>query len=230
MDFIDKANMRIIDTVDTKGNPIKLQLKEPDYEITRLCDVEYKKAWTFCFQEGVKTHDRLQKMFLDQGEWTEDHDRQLNELNVNIAVKTVLLEKCNMKGRLDTAKQLALEIMELRNQAMTLSQLKQQPFQYSCENSANEIRMEAYIAYATVYADDEDSRFFKNYKDFTERREEKASLDVYNAYLQIVLQENSDFIRNLPENSFLMEQGFIDKDMKMIKQQPKIKKKVTSKK
>ena len=169
-------------------------------------------------------------MFNKSGDWTEEHDMRLNELNVNIAVKTVLLGKCEINGKADTAKELALEIMDLRKQAMALSQFKQQPFQYSCENSANEIRMEAYVAYATVYSDDDGQRYFKNYEDFCKRREEQAALDSYNVYLQIVLQENSEYIRSLPENKFLMEKGLIDNNMKVIRKKPQIKKKKTTKK
>jgi len=233
MSIAQKDEKRLIETIDKDGNPITLYLKEPDYNITRMCDIEYKKAWTFCFQEGVKTHAKLREMFQESGEWTEDNDRELNELNVNIAVKTVLLAKSQKNNNEKLAQDLALEIMELRNKAMGLSERKQQPLQYSCENAANEIRMEAYVAYATVYADDEDRRYFENYKDFTERRGEQAALDAYNTYLQIVLQENSEYIRGLPENRFLMESGLLDENMNVVKKKSKPKqttKKKTKKK
>jgi hypothetical protein len=228
MEQIDK---RIVNTIDSSGNPIKLYLKPPDYEITRLCDIEFKKAWTFCFQEGVKTHAKLEQMFRDSGDWTDEHNRQLNELNVTIAVKTVLLEKFKKQNN-QASNDLALEIMELRNKAMRLSQLKQQPYQYSCEHAAQEIRMEAYISYATVYYDDQDKRYFTNYKDFTERREEQAALDIYNVYLQIILKENTEYIQNLPENKYLMEAGVLDENMKPIRKKNvvKEKKKRTTKK
>jgi len=218
---------RYIETVDTEGNPIKLYLLSPNYEISRMCDIEYKKAWTFCFQEGVKTHAALMQLFKENGSWTEEHELKLNEVNVELAVNTVVLEKLQKEKKPDkeSVDRIALQLMELRNQAAQLSEQKQQPYMYSCEHAADQIRMEAYVAYATVFADDHGRRYFKDYKDFTERREEQAALDVYNSYLQIVLKENSEYIRNLPENKHLVSSGVLDENLRIKKTKALLKEK-----
>lgn len=213
-----KDERRYVETVDSEGKPIKLYLMPPNYEITRMCDVEYKKAWTFCFQQGVKTHAALIQLFKESGDWTDEHERKLNEVNVEIAVNTVVMEKLKKeKQDQKSIDRVALQLMDLRNQAAQLSEQKQQPYIYSCEHAADQIRMEAYIAYATVFADDHGKRLFKDYKDFTERREEQAALDVYNAYLRIVLEENSEYIKNLPENKHLVSSGVLDENLRIKK-------------
>lgn len=219
-----KEEKRYVNTVDTDGNPIRLYLTPPNYEITRMCDVEYKKAWTFCFQQGVKTHAALLHLFKESGDWTEDHERKLNEINVEIAINVIILDKLKQENSDKTnIDQIALQLMELRNQAAQLSEQKQQPYLYSCEHAADQIRMEAYLAYATVFADDPTKRYFKDYTDFTKRREERAALDIYNIYLQIVLEENSEYIKNLPENKHLVSSGILDDSLRLKKARKLIK-------
>lgn len=222
----DQEDKRHVDTVDVEGNYIKLYLTPPNYEVTRMCDIEYKKAWTFCFQQKVKTHAALIRMFKENGDWTEAHDLKLNEVNVEIAINTVVLEKLQKNGEdQENINRVALQLMESRNQAAQLSEQKQQAYLYSCEHAADQIRMEAYIAYAVVFADDQDKRYFANYEDFTERREEQAALDVYNAYLRIVLEENSNYIRNLPENKYLVSSGVLDENLRIKKARSLLKEK-----
>jgi hypothetical protein len=192
-----------------------------------MCDIEYKKAWAFCLQEKVKTHASLVQIYRENGLWTEDHERKLQELNIEMAVNSVTLENIK-KGKSqkdkDKANELALKILTLRNQSAALAEIKAQPYQYSCEHAADQIRMEAYLAYAAVYEDDRKRRYFENYKDFTEKRQEQAALDVYGVYLQIVTEENSEYIKNLPENKYLVSSGILEANLRAKKKTTVVKK------
>lgn len=232
----DVEKLRHIETVDEQDNPLKLYLKPMDYEVSKMCDIEFRKAWTFCLSEGVKTHAKLRDMFNDAGIWTAENERELNSLNIQIATLSIILEKHKQTKNFEKAKEAAFQIMEKRNRAMVLAEIKNEAYQYSCEGVASEVRLESYIAYATVYEDDYSKKFFKNYEDFKDRRTEKASIDVYAAYLQIVIDENQNHIREYPENKFLIESNIVDENLKTKKKRINqsnnndVKEKITKKK
>lgn len=227
---MDNQDKRYIKTQDIDGNDIELYLKPPDYEISRLCDIEFRKAWTQSLEMGVKTHARLKEMFGQQGIWTLDDEKELNKLNVDMAVQSVVLEKLKREGDLKKAEEVAISIVEKRNRAFALSEIKNESHLYSCEGVANEIRMEAYVAYGTVYADDHSRRFFRDYIDFKDRRQEQAALDVYAAYLKIIIDENSDQVNQLPEQKFFVDQKNKDRAKKVSSLTKRTKKKKKKKK
>lgn len=223
---MSNEDKRHIKTVDKDGKELILYLSPPDYEITRMCDIEHKKAWAFCLKEGVKTHAALVQMYKDNGTWTEEHDAKLQSVNIELAINSVVLEnlkRSKSKKDIDKANDVALKILQLRNQAAALSELKSQPYLYSCEHAADQIRMEAYLAYATVYEDDRKKRYFTSYQDFTEKRQEQAALDIYSVYLQMITEENSEYIKNLPENQYLVSSGMLDDNLRAKKKKSSVK-------
>lgn len=221
---------RTFETEDINGNPIKLKLLVSNYEISRLCEIEYKKAWAFCLSEGVKTRQRLEEDLRDAGVWTNREEAKVKDLESKAAIFNILLNEAVKKKEIDEARQAALELAGLRSRLEDLLSIKQAAFSYSCEGTAAEVRAEAFVAYATVYANDETKHYWSGYKEFTERREEKAAQEALAKYVDIMVTENITILKELPENKFFIEHGILDSDLKPVK--PKIvrKKKVVKKK
>lgn len=203
-----------VDTFDNDGEPLKLCLLKPNVRINKSCDIEYKKAWIFLMRQGIPTHKTLLKEFEDKGVWTKDHQKELNELNVKIGIQTQLMEKFIRQDKKEDARKAALEIIDLRNKSYEMIEIYNQAFNFSCEGGANEIRHEAYVAYATVYENDLEKNYFKDYADFKDRRDERATTDMHYAYMQHVINENQGFIRDLPENKWLIDIGYLTKELK----------------
>lgn len=213
MDNNDKIS-QTIKTKDSQGNDVDLCLLPNNFEVARRCDIEFRKAWTFALKEGIDTHDVLKDVFAAQGLWTEEHEKEFKETGVALQAHILLLEKYKKVKDMENGKKTALQLVDIRNKLMKMTERRQQPYLYSCEGVANEIRMEAYIAYAAVYADDHTKHYYKNYEDFKNRREEQAAIDLWSFYLRDMLGENVGHIEQLPENRFLIEVGYLTKDLK----------------
>jgi len=214
---IKKMNAKVlveVETLDEEGKPLKLCLLKPNVQINKSCDIEYKKAWVFLLRQGIPTHKKLLKDLEDNGVWTKENEKQLSEISVAIGVQVHLMEKFNKQEKEEDARKAALEIAKLRNESYELVEIMNQAYTYSCEGGANEIRHEAYVAYAAVHEKDFDEPFFKNYEDFKNRRDERAAVDLHLAYMQNVIGENQKYITDLPENKFLVDTGYLTKELK----------------
>lgn len=203
-----------VDTFDEEGKPLKLCLLKPNVQINKSCDIEYKKAWVFLLRQGIPTHKKLLQDFEEKEIWTKVNIKELTTLNVEIGVQSHLMEKFIKQNKMEDAKKAALEMIDLRNKTFEMIEIMNQAYLYSCEGGANEIRHEAYVAYASVHEKDFDQLYFKNYDDFKNRREERAVVDLHLAYMQHTIRENQDYIVGLPENKFLVDEGYLTKELK----------------
>lgn len=215
----------IVETFDEKGKSIKLCLLKPNVQINKFCDIEYKKAWVFLLRQGIPTHKTLLKDFEKNEVWTKVQDKELNDLNIQIGIQDHLMHKFIKQDKTDDAQKAALDIVDLRNKSYELIEIINQAYSYSCEGGANEIRHEAYIAYASAYEKDFDKLYFKDYEDFKNRRDERAAVDLHVAYMQSVLADNQKYIYDLPENQFLVDVGYLTQELRR-----KLKKKSSDKK
>jgi len=220
----DKISV-IVETFDKKGESIKLCLLKPNVRINKLCDIEYKKAWVFLLRKGIPTHKTLLKDFEKEQVWTKAQEKELNDLNIQIGIQDHLMHKFIKQDKTEDAKKAALDIVNLRNKSYELIEIINQAYTYSCEGGANEIRHEAYIAYASAYEGDFDKLYFKDYEDFKNRRDERAAVDLHVAYMQSMLTESQQYIYDLPENRFLVDVGYLTQELRR-----KFKKKSSDKK
>lgn len=220
---------RTFDTVDQDGNPIKLKLLVTNYELSRLCEIEYKKAWAFCLKEGVKIRQSLEEDLREAGVWTEKEETKIKDCETQCAIYIVLLNEALKNKNLDEAREAAVQISQLRSRAEDLLAIKQSAFAFSCEGTASEVRAEAFVAYGTVYDNEESKKYWSNYQDFTNRREEQAAQDALAKYIDLMVEENLTILKALPENKFFIEHGILDENLKPAKKQI-IKKKATKKK
>jgi len=205
---------KIIKTKDADGKDIDLCLLPNSFEVSRKCDIEFRKAFAGALQEGVYIHDVLKEVFEKQGVWTKEHEKDFKRLGVELQAHILLLEKYKTAKDKTNAKKTALKLVEIRNDIMAMNERRQQAYVYSCEGVANEVRMEAYIAYAAVDASDYTKNYYKNYEDFKLRRDEQAAVDLWAFYLKQMMNENMGFIETLPENRFLVEIGYLTDDLK----------------
>lgn len=205
---------RVFETKDDQGQKIKLRILEPNYEINRLCEIEYKKAWTFFLEQGVKTRAKIEKSLQEAGVWTEKEEESLKECETKAAIYLMTMRENIKNNKLPEARQAALKLREARELAAELNTIKQIGLSYSCEGAALEVKAEAYVAFSTVYEDDHSKKYWKNYKDFTERREEIAAIDALELYTKMLTEDHFELLKSYPENKFLIEQGVYTEDLK----------------
>lgn len=185
------------------GQEVKLKLKEETLDIERKCDTEYHLAYTELMQRGIMPRATLERYMQEKNIWTKENETQLQDLQAQIVNLQIELEKAETH---DKGLALAKSMGELRAACLRLVEVKANVLSNSCESLADEIRRDAYLAYATVYADT-NKPVFKDYADFIRRASdsEQVVIDARQMMLVLASQSFNDSLSSLPEVGYVQK-------------------------
>jgi hypothetical protein len=177
---------------------IDFLIKPESLEIQRRCDSEYSIAYVQAIQAGVPPRSVLERVLRDQDMWTKADDERMEQLRFAIVnLETQIAEAKTT----DEGLPLAVKLGELRGELVEITQLRGEVLNNSAEFMAEQVRRDAYIAHATVYADT-GKRVFEGYADFVKRSEESVSLDARQAIARALYEELGGYLDSLPEAAF----------------------------
>ena len=181
------------------GMKVKLLLKPENMDIERRCDTEYHLAFTELMQRGIMPKAALEKIMSDRGVWTSNQEEKLNDMQRDLAKLQLELDEAKTH---DQGLELARQMAEVRAACLTLVEVKAAVLANSCESLADNIRRDAYIAYALVYADT-GKRVFRDYEDLLERCEEQAVIDARRCVLEESISAFQGSLTSLPEVTYI---------------------------
>ncbi len=188
----------VIDS-EVNGDKVKIKLLPENLDIERKCDTEYHLAYTELLARGIMPRATLEKRMAEKEIWSPADEKKLGELQTSLARLQIDLEgaETHEKGLA-----VATEMGNLRAECLRLVEVKAAVLSNSCESLADQIRRDAYIAYATVFADTE-KPVFKDYNDFLARAKEKVVLDAREAMLKIATETFNTSLTGLPEVNYV---------------------------
>lgn len=205
------------------GQEVKLKLLDENVEIERKCDTEYHIAYTQLMKRGLMPRASLEKEMAALDIWTGKDEETLTTLQRELVKLQVALEeaKTHEEGLL-----IAKEMGELRADCLKLVEAKAAVLSSSCESLADEIRRDAYIAYATVYADS-GKKVFADYHDFMLRANEPVVKDAREQLLKVTTDIFQHALTSLPEVNYVKN---VETDIEREAKKATPKKKTTRKK
>lgn len=186
-------------TSTIEGKEVKLKLLVENVDIERRCDTEYHIAYTQLMKKGILPKATLEKQMSELGIWSEQDEETLTSLQRQLVDLQIKLEESNTH---EEGLAIAKEMGELRADCLKLIEGKAAVLSNSCESLADAIRRDAYIAYATVYAET-NKRVFKDYHDFMLRAHEQVVLDAREQLLAIASKTFQDSLTYLPEVGYV---------------------------
>ena len=193
-----------------KGEEVTLKFKTETLDIERKCDTEYHIAYTELMQRGIMPKATLEKMMAKQGIWTDVEENRLRELQEQLAQLNKDLEEAET---FEKGLSIANDMGMLRAECLNLIEVKAAVLSNSCESLADNIRRDAYLAYATVYADTE-KPVFEDYNDFLTHAvaNEQVVMDVREAMLAQTSTVFSESLKGLPEVGYvkMVEEKMLD--------------------
>jgi len=199
------------------GQEVKLKLKEETLDIERKCDTEYHLAYTELMQKGILPKATLEKYMQEKKIWTEDDEKKLKDLQGQMVRLNLDLDASET---FDKGIMIAQSMGELRGQCLRLVEVKANVLSNSCESLSDQIRRDAYLAHATVYADT-GKPVFKDYNDFLRRagENEQVILDARKIMLDVLSEAFNASLTGLPEVDYvrkvekkMMADAAIEKD------------------
>ena len=213
------------------GKDAKLKMLVENLDIERKCDTEYHIAYTQLMKKGILPKATLERDMKEQDIWRDSDEKALTDLQTKLVDLQIKLEdvKTHEEGLA-----IARDMGQLRADCLKLVEAKASVLSNSCESLADNIRRDAYIAYATVYADT-NKRVFKDYHDFLMRSHEPAVFAARELLLAIATDNFQESLMTLPEINYVhdVEQQVMEETEKAEKAAAKkktAKKKTTKKK
>lgn len=189
--------MEFVSRVD--GKDVKFKLLAENVDIERKCDTEYHIAYTQLMRRGVLPKATLERQMSELGIWTPKDEEELTALQRQLVDLQLRLEKSNTHEEgLAIAKDMGI----LRADCLKLIEAKAAVLSNSCEALADSIRRDAYIAYATVYADTH-KRVFKDYHDFILRANEPVVMAAREKLLELASTTFQESLTALPEVGYV---------------------------
>jgi len=183
---------------EINGQKANFILKQEDINIQRLCDIQYHKSYVQAMKDGLLPRASLEQLMKEKEIWTSIEEDKLHELQTELNGLVIKLES---NKNLTEGMKIAQRIANLRSAVVLLYEARSSVFQNSCEFFADQVRREAYLAYAT-HAENGD-KAFKNYEDFITQRDSPVALGAMQALVRFISNEFQKTLDQLPENKVM---------------------------
>jgi len=172
----------------------------PTADDVRQADWEHAKTYNRALKEGVFTVSEMMEILKARKIIGEDYDEAGDDLRVSLAEDVLAMERETDKEK---RMELAVKVARTRESVFQWNQRLSGPMASTCENMANDIRVE-YLTSAVVQNKD-GSRYWKSFDDYKVEKElvvqTKARFEVM-LWLEGV---ESDFLDKAPENIVMRE-------------------------
>lgn len=191
--------------------PVKLVVVPEDYRVSQQLKTEYAVAFRRAITMGVATRASMMELLKREGVWTDVEEQKLIRKTLEASLLEEALRMATEEGDDTKAKETALELVSVRGDVYELVQIKHLPLEHTAESIAEDVRLDVYITLCTKYADS-GKPYFKDMQDFLNRRTDKDVEKIYDAVVTKLSEDNVELMRKLPENQWLMDHNYIDKD------------------
>lgn len=193
---------------DADGKEIKLAIVEPTKIVLNEADLKYAATVSKAIREGVMTMAECRAFVAEHNKFTKEDAQKIEEKRNEIAKNEAKLANCENK---ENGVAIAKKIQELRREIMVINERVNSFIRNSAEALAENIRDDYITSQCTVY-EETGKKYFSDYNDYLDKA---ATLSACYAKTNVVgyingIEEN--FIMNLPENKYLVQNGVIDKN------------------
>jgi len=197
-------------TVDDKE--VELVVVSPNAQVSQDANLQYRTAFAKAVKAGVLLRDKLEEELERQGLWGPEQIAKEVDLINQRNEKLAAIEKGGIK--LSLAKQLALEVHDIRSQLRELYTARTALDSNTAEGVAENAKFDYLVSACTLYSDGR--RYFKDLNDYYERSNEVATSLAASKLMQIIYGVDADYESSLPENQFLKKFKFVDDKLRFV--------------
>lgn len=173
--------------------------------------LQQSKTFSQALENGACLKVQLNKVLKQRKIWDEEDDKEIEELTEKLAENLNKLEE----GGFDImeARKLAIETYRLRMAVVAKGAVLREHNSLTAEGQADDAYFDTLVA-CCCYNED-GTKVFKNYEDYINKSEEEYAV-LLAQELSKIIYGNLDYIKELPENQFLQEFGFINDNLEYI--------------
>lgn len=195
------------------GKEIELAVVSPKSQDQQDANLHYRVVFAKAVKAGVLLRDKLEEELENQGLWgPEEVAKEIDLINQRNE-KLALIEGGDIK--LSTARQLALEVHDIRAKLRELYSERTALNSNTAEGLAEDARFDFLVSACTVYANN-GVKYFKDLNDYYEKQNEPETALAASKLMQLIYGVDADYESSLPENQFLKEYKFVDDKLRFI--------------
>jgi len=193
----------------------------PTSKVNEDASMEYNRMFSKSLRNGALLRESLDSFMREQNLWDDEQEEQYNSLLADISEKEKVLKLGGIK--LSEAKDIAIQLRALRNLVRALIQQRNSLDVNTAQGQAENARFNYLLIHCLVYNDraDDNGNFVRVYDtmdDFSSDEEGGESVSVLAAekFAHFYFGLDKDYESDLPENQFLKEHNFSDKDLFLV--------------
>ena len=206
-------NDKVIETKDNEGKAVKVKIRTPTAIQYRDSQIVYNKAFREALDSGALLRQKINDYMTEQGIWNEKKEETQKEFISKIGEKERLLKGGGIK--LSEAKEIALELRDLRDEFKVLLAEKNALDQNSAEGQADNARF-AELVRLCIINPGTNQPYFPDQQAYDASADQAWVLEASSELANILYGLDPDYENNLVENKFLKEFNFVNEDLRFI--------------
>ena len=203
----------IFEGEDLSGNIVKFSVKAPGAEEIKKSQIVYNKAFKQALDDGALLRQKLTAYMREQKLWNDDKQKQYDDLLETINEMEESLQKGGI--RLTTAKEIALELREKREEFRGLIAERNSLDAASAEGQADNARFEELVRLCTLNPEN-GQRYFANEADYNASANQPWVVVAAEKLGNAMYGLDPNYEKNLEENKFLKEFKFVNDELRFI--------------
>lgn len=200
-------------TAEVDGKEVKFSMKSPSFKDQREAQKVYNQAFADAVKSGCIVRGRLDDLLREQGLWDEAKERKMNTIQQQIFDNEQILAKGGIS--LNSAKTVALEIRELRQELRELISSRTSLDSNTAEGQADNARFNYLVSCCLVYADN-NKCYFENYENYLNKSADPIAIKAAQVLASRLYGLDDNYESNLAENKFLKQYNFVDENLRLV--------------
>jgi hypothetical protein len=205
--------------MDIDGKKTEFIVKNPSFKDQREAQKIYNQAFSDAVKSGCIVRGRLNDLLKEQGLWDDTKEMKLNTLQHEILGHEQTLAKGGIS--LQRARGVAMEMRKIREDLRELISSRTNLDNNTAEGQADNARFNYLVSACLVYSDNKKS-YFSSYEDYLNRSADPVAIKGAQLLATRLYGLDDSYEQNLPENKFLKEYKFVDKNLRFINKEGKL--------
>lgn len=212
---------KVVNTKDENGKDKVIQVFKPTAKQLLEAQIVAANKFKECLKAGVMLKAFVEEELTKQGLWSDDKEKEFKDISKKLNDAERKLARGGANGfKKSDARELALQMKDLRVRQTELFLIKRQLDDWTCEAQAENAEFDYLVS---VCSQTEDSRpLFNSPEDYREKAELQYAFDAARALAELRNKIDTSWVDDLPENKFLKKQGFIDDKGRLVRKDGKL--------
>ena len=200
-------------------NGIKYAVNRPSVKQQQAANKLRSKTFNEALRNGDLLRDQLDSELRKRGDWNDDREADYQRLRKEVSDYELALKKGGIK--LSRDKELALEMIDKREQMVGMLSSRTELDNNTCEGQADAVRFNSLFAECLVYEETGEKYFPGGLEEYTEASNDPVAVQGATEFYYLISgTENLD--DTLPENTFLKKYKFTDEQNRLIDAEGKL--------